>query len=309
MRPAPPASPTRPAPPAPPASPPPAPPAPSGIPHSPVHLICVLICVLAAFLTGVPAGAQQPEILLATTTSTRDAGLLDVLLPLFERRTGYRVKVVAVGSGQALEMGRRGDADVVLSHAPDAERALVDSGYFGRRLRVMHNDFVIAGPPDDPAGLRALAPRDAIAALRRIVERRDRFISRGDRSGTHQLELALWRLAGIRPPPAAAGGWYLEAGQGMAATLQIADQKRAYVLTDRATYLAWRDKLLLVPLVEGDERLYNVYHIMEASARTGARVLVNFFVSPEAQRIIAEFGKDRFGTPLFVPDATLPSTP
>ncbi|MGH7530606.1 MAG: substrate-binding domain-containing protein [Gemmatimonadales bacterium] len=262
------------------------------------------VAALSALLP-VPAAAQAPEVLLATTTSTRDAGLLDTLLPVFERLSGYRVKVVAVGSGHALEMGRRGDADVVLSHAPQAEQALVDSGYFGRRLRVMHNDFVIVGPPDDPAGLRALVPRDAAAALRRLAERRDLFVSRGDRSGTHLLELRLWGLAGVRPPPPTEARWYLEAGQGMAATLQIADQKAAYTLTDRATYLAWRDKLRLVPLVEGDERLYNVYHVMEASAQAGARALVDFLVSPAAQRIIAEFGKERFGQPLFVPDAAV----
>lgn len=249
------------------------------------------------------------EVLLATTTSTRDAGLLDSLLPVFEQRTAYQVKVVAVGSGQALAMARRGDADVVLSHAPEAEQVLVDSGYLVRRRRVMHNDFLLVGPPDDPAGLRG--GTDAAAALRRLAGRGAEgggtitFISRGDRSGTHLLEQRLWRAAASRPPPPAPEtGWYLEAGQGMAATLQIADQKRAYTLTDRATYLAWRERLALVPIVEGDSALYNVYHVMEArDAGPAARALADFFVSPDAQRIIGRFGVARFGRPLFVPDA------
>jgi tungstate transport system substrate-binding protein len=250
---------------------------------------------------------------LATTTSTRDAGLLDSLLPVFERRTGYRVKVIAVGSGQALEMGRRGDADVVLSHAPEAERILADSGYFVRRRLVMHNDFLIVGPPSDPAGLRGM--NDAVAALKRLAARQAPFVSRGDRSGTHQFELGLWRRASSPPGPlslSGAGGprWYIEAGQGMAATLQMADEKRAYTISDRATYLAWRDKIELIPVVEGDPLLYNVYHVMEVNSRTnprgngaGARALADFFVSPEAQTIIRDFGKARFGQSLFVPDA------
>lgn len=252
---------------------------------------------------------QQHEVLLATTTSTRDAGLLDSLLPVFERRTGLKVKVIAVGSGQALEMGRRGDADVVLAHAPDAERVLADSGYLLRRRLVMHNDFLVVGPASDPAGLRGM--NEAVAAVRRLAARQVLFVSRGDRSGTHLLEQKLWRLAGVRLP--AEGEWYVESGQGMAATLQMADQKRAYTLTDRATYLAWRDKLQVVPLTEGDTLLYNVYHVMEVNPRNaprlnaaGGRALADFFVSPEAQALIAEFGRPRFGQSLFVADAGKP---
>lgn len=251
---------------------------------------------------------QTREILLATTTSTRDAGLLDSLLPLFERETGYRVMVIAVGSGQALALGRRGDADVVLSHAPEAERALADSGYLLRRRLVMHNDFLVVGPATDPAGLRGLT--DAVAALRRVAAARALFVSRGDRSGTNLLELKLWRLAGIEPPAAGEGGWYVDAGQGMAATLQMADEKRAYPITDRATYLAWRDRVQLVPLAEGDPVLYNVYHVMEVNPRNaprvnarGARLLADWFVAPATQRLIAAFGSSRFGQSLFVPDA------
>src|SRR5881396_227797 len=161
-----------------------------------------------------PLAAQSPVVLLATTTSTRDAGLLDSLLPVFERQTHYTVKVIAVGSGQALAMGRRGDADVVLSHAPEAERALVDSGYFVRRRLVMHNEFLVVGPASDPAGLRGLS--DAVAAFRRLADRRAPFVSRGDQSGTHQREQLLWKRTGMTaPPPSPRDGWYVESGQGM----------------------------------------------------------------------------------------------
>lgn len=255
---------------------------------------------------------QSREILLATTTSTRDAGLLDTLLPLFERESGYRVKVIAVGSGQALALGRRGDADVVLSHAPEAEHPLVDSGYLLRRRLVMHNDFLIVGPASDPAGLRGLT--DAVAAMRRVATARALFVSRGDRSGTNLLERKLWQQAEIEPPPAGQGdGWYLDAGQGMAATLQMADEKRAYTITDRATYLAWRDRVQLVPLAEGDPVLYNVYHVMEVNPRNaprvnaqGARALADWFVAAATQRLIGAFGTSRFGQSLFVPDAGKP---
>ena len=267
------------------------------------------VSLAAATLTAYPANrlsAQSHEVLLATTTSTRDAGLLDSLVPVFERTSGYTVKVIAVGSGQALEMGRRGDADVVLAHAPEAERVLVDSGYFISRRLVMHNDFLIVGPAADPAHLDGMT--DALAALRRLAEGRAPFVSRGDQSGTHKLEQKLWRLAGIRPP--GAGGWYIEAGHGMGETLQMADEKRAYTITDRATYLAWRAKVQAAPLVEGDPLLYNVYHILELNPKNaprinaaGGKAFAEFLVAPATQALIAEFGKSRFGRSLFVPDA------
>ncbi len=267
---------------------------------------CLALFTLSASVR--PCPSQSAPVFLATTTSTRDAGLLDSLLPVFERRSGYRVKVIAVGSGQALELGRRGDADVVLAHAPEQERVLTDSGYFVRRRLVMHNDFLLVGPPGDPAALRGTT--DAVAAMRRLAGRAP-FVSRGDRSGTHQLELALWRRSGVRPPtPPPAGAWYIESGQGMGETLQMAEQKHAYTLTDRATYLVWRDRVQLVPLVEGDSLLYNVYHVLEVSPRNaprvnraGAEALADFLVGADAQAIIAEFGKSRFGRSLFVPDA------
>ena len=280
-------------------------------------LVLVALSSTALHRLSPPSTVQNREVLLATTTSTRDAGLLDSLLPVFARQTGYRVKVIAVGSGQALEMGRRGDADVVLSHAPEAERLLADSGYFLHRRLVMHNDFLIVGPAADPAGLRGLS--DAVAALRRTAAARATFISRGDRSGTHQRELQLWKQAGVAPPTgagvgAAAGvGWYIESGQGMAATLQMADEKRGYTITDRATYLAWRDKLQLVPEVEGDSLLYNVYHVMEVNPKNAPRVntaggkaFADFLVAPETQALIGAFGRSRFGQSLFVPDAGRP---
>ena len=265
--------------------------------------------LLAVLLTAGSPAPQRPDILLATTTSTRDTGLLDSLLPLFEAKTGYKVRVVAVGTGLALEMGRRGDADVVLTHAPELERALADSGYFVHRRLLMHNDFLLVGSDGDPAGVHGA--RDGVAAFRRIASTRAPFVSRGDRSGTHIKEQQLWKIAGVSPP--APGDWYIEAGQGMVATLQMADQKHAYTLTDRGTYLAWKDKLQLVPLVEGDTLFYNVYHVMEVNPlrvpgvnNKGAAALADFLVSPEVQALIGRFGTARFGQALFIPDAGKP---
>jgi tungstate transport system substrate-binding protein len=190
---------------------------------------------------------------------------------------------------------------------------MVDSGHFVRRRRVMHNDFLLVGPADDPAKLRG--GRDALGALRAIAGARAVFVSRGDRSGTHMLELKLWRFLG-QIPPDPPPVWYIEAGQGMGATLQMADEKRAYTITDRSTLLARQARLDLVPLVEGDTLLYNVYHVMEVpQAGAGARALADFFVSPEAQALIGRFGTGRFGQPLFIPnavmnpDAVMDSTP
>ncbi|HYT71730.1 MAG TPA: substrate-binding domain-containing protein [Gemmatimonadales bacterium] len=260
-------------------------------------------------LAATPLAAQSRVILLATTTSTRDAGLLDSILPLFERQTGYRVKVVAVGSGQALALGRRGDADVVLAHAPEAERVLADSGYYVARRLVMHNEFLIVGPADDPAGVRGMS--DAAAALRQIAERHAVFVSRGDESGTHKREKELWKKAGLAIP--APGPSYVEMGQGMGETLQAADEKRGYALTDIATYLTWRSKLHVIPLVEGDPALFNVYHVLELNPRTsprinvaGGKALADFFVAPATQALIGAFGKARFGRSLFLPDAGKP---
>ena len=262
--------------------------------------------VLLCLLPGLRATPQSRDVVVASTTSTRDTGLLDSLLPIFTARTGYRVQLLAVGTGQALKMGRRGDADVVLVHAPEAERVLVDSGYFVRRLLVMHNEFLIVGPAADPAGLRGMP--DAAAALLRLAEHRAVFVSRADNSGTEQRERMLWQKAGRVQPHGEP--WYIEAGQGMGATLQMASEKRAYTLTDIGTYLAWQSKVELVPLVQGDPALFNVYHVLEPNPRNaprinvaGGRAFADFMVDTATQRLIGQFGTTRFGRPLFIPDA------
>ena len=261
-------------------------------------LLFLLLLVIALGCGG------KGEVILATTTSTQDSGLLDVLAPLFEKRTGYRLKVIAVGSGQALAMGRRGDADVILAHSPEDEERFVAEGHGVDRRLVMHNDFVIVGPPGDPAGIAGLGP---VEALRRIAQRGSLFVSRGDDSGTHRLEMRLWREAGVEP---SGQGWYQQSGQGMGATLTIADQKGGYTLADRATYLTLRRNIGLAVLVEGDPRLYNVYHVMRVNPslhpkvnEAGARAFVEFMVAPETQAVIATFGVERYGQPLFYPDA------
>lgn len=254
-----------------------------------------------------PPVPANPEVILATTTSTQDSGLLDVLVPDFEARTGYRVKVIAVGTGAALAMGGRGDADVLLVHAPAAEMELVRSGDAVDRRLVMHNDFVLVGPAGDPAGIQGMT--DAAQALARIAQARALFVSRGDRSGTHQMELSLWQRAGLTPQ----GAWYQESGQGMGATLTIASEKGAYTLTDRATYLVMRDSLDLALLLEGDKALYNVYHVMVVNPakhpgvnHQGATAFADYITTSEAQQVIGEYGRDRFGQPLFFPDAGKP---
>jgi tungstate transport system substrate-binding protein len=248
-----------------------------------------------------------PELILATTTSTQDSGLLDLLVPLFEEQTGYSVKVIAVGTGQALEMGQQGNADVLLVHAPASEKTFMADGYGTDRFLVMHNDFIIVGPDSDPAGIKG--GMVAADALTRIYETGSPFISRGDKSGTHSKELALWKAAGLDPAmekPA----WYSESGQGMGATLTIASEKEAYTITDRATYLATKANLELELLVEKDNILLNVYHVMTVNADKwpkvnylGAISVAQWLIEPSTQELIAEFGVDEYGEPLFIPDA------
>ncbi|MDP9371031.1 MAG: substrate-binding domain-containing protein [Chloroflexota bacterium] len=255
--------------------------------------------------TPIPRSGNARDVILSTTTSTQDSGLLDELIPWFQAQTGYRVKTFAVGSGAAIALGQRGEADVVLAHAPESERRFVASGAgVGRRL-VMYNDFVIVGPPDDPAGIGGQS--DALDAMRQIASRGGTFISRGDNSGTQQLELALWREAGIDPK---GERWYVEAGGGMGQTLQIADQRRAYTVSDRGTYLSFRNRVQLDVLVERDERLLNVYHVIAVNPErfpavnaAGARAFADFLLAPETQRLIGEFGRERYGQPLFTPCA------
>ncbi len=260
----------------------------------------------AAAPAGKPA---NPEVILATTTSTMDSGLLDVLIPMFERKTGYRVKPIAVGTGQALALAERGEADAVLAHAPAAEKALVEAGHVEHWTLVMHNDFSLVGPPNDPAGLKAA--RSTADAMRRIAEAKAVFISRGDDSGTHKKEQSLWKAAGVSPQ----GAWYQEAGQGMGQTLNIASEKGAYTLTDRGTYLALKKTLGLDVLYEGDRPLLNVYHVMNVSRTKhpkvnaeGGEAFVDFMVSPDTQQVIKTFGVDRYGAPLFFPDAGKPES-
>lgn len=269
------------------------------------HLILLLI--ILSVMVSLSACATQPaakEIILATTTSTQDSGLLDVLIPIFEGRSGYTVKTVAVGTGQALKMGEDGNADVLLVHAPSAEKELMKGGFGVERLLVMHNDFVIVGPADDPAGIKGDV--SAVEALVKIASAAAAFVSRGDDSGTHKAELALWKSGEIDPQ----GDWYIESGQGMAATLKIAGEKAAYTLTDRATYLATREGLGLEILVEGDPVLLNVYHVITVNPEkwpkvnnTGATAFAQFLIDGETQKVIGEFGVDKYGQPLFFPDA------
>ncbi len=245
--------------------------------------------------------APRPTLVLATTTSTQDSGLLDELLPAFKEQSGIDVKVVAVGSGQAIELGRRGDADVLLTHSPEAEARFVADGFARERLPVMHNDFVIVGPSADPASVKQAA--SAAEALNAMAAGNYPFVSRGDDSGTHQKELALWRRAGVEPR----GEWYLSAGAGMGQTLRIGTEKNAYVLTDRATWLALKGELGSVVLFEGDEQLLNRYSVMvvsqkRADIQKAAKQFARFLRSPEGRQIISQFGTAKFGQPLFVPD-------
>jgi len=268
---------------------------------SPMIYLLVVLIILAAC---VPAAPANKDLILATTTSTQDSGLLDELVPAFQEETGYLIKTVAVGTGEALEMGKQGNADVLLVHAPASEKELMAEGSGAERLLVMHNDFIIVGSPDDPAGIKG-SPT-AVEAFQKIAEAQAPFISRGDDSGTHKMELAIWKKAGVTPE----GDWYQESGQGMGATLKIASEKNAYTLTDRATYLANKDTLALDILVEGDKGLLNVYHVIVVNPDKhpkvnieGARAFAAFLTSKAGQAMIGEFGKEKFGQPLFFPDA------
>jgi tungstate transport system substrate-binding protein len=257
-----------------------------------------LVCLVA------PAAAQSRVVILSTTTSTQDSGLLDVLVPMFERKTGSTVRTIAVGTGQALALAARGEADVTLAHAPDVERRYVAEGKLLNRRLVMYNDLVVVGPEADPARIRG--EKSAVAALRRIADARARFVSRGDGSGTNLLELKLWRLAGLTP----ARSWYIESGQGMGATLGLAADRRAYTLADRATYLAFGRRVALRVMVEGDRRLLNIYSVLEVDPANGPRVnaaggraFAEFILSAEIQQVIRDFGVEKFGQPMFVPIA------
>ncbi len=258
-----------------------------------------------ASTTAPEAAPANPILILATTTSTQDSGLLDVLIPLFEAETGYTVQTVAVGTGQALKMGEEGNADVLLVHAPSSEVTFMDGGFGKDRALVMHNDFIIVGPAADPAGINGMD--SAVNALTLIFNSGATFISRGDDSGTHKKELELWKKAALDP---AGQSWYLETGQGMGATLIVASEKNAYTLTDRATYLAQKDNGQLELLLEGDPPLLNIYHVITVNPAKwprvnyeGAMAFLNFLLKQSTQDVIAKFGIDLYGQPLFYPDA------
>jgi tungstate transport system substrate-binding protein len=268
----------------------------------------LVLAILALLIAAGPTTAQTPApaartLILSTTTSTQDSGLLDVLVPMFEKATGYSVKTISVGTGQALALAARGEADVTLAHAPTLEKKYVDEGKMQNRRLVMYNDFVVIGPAEDPARVKGLS---AAEGLRRIAGAEARFVSRGDKSGTHLLEQALWKQAGIAPK----APWYIESGQGMGQTLSIANDRRAYTLTDRGTYLAFQKRVELPILVEKDRPLLNIYSVMEVNPANGPRVNVtagkafaDFMLSPAVQGVIRTFGVDKYGQPLFVPIA------
>jgi len=260
---------------------------------------------LVGMAAVMPANAQQKNIILATTTSTQDSGLLDVLIPMFEKKTGYFVKTIAVGSGQAMAMGQKGEADVLLVHSPAAEKKFVEEGFGINRRLVMHNDFIIVGPPADPAKIKGI--KSAAEVFKKIASTDSLFMSRGDNSGTNAQEKAIWKAANINPE---GQKWYQQTGLGMGQTLNVASEKKAYTLTDRGTYLALKKQLGLDILAEGDAILLNIYHVIEVNPAkwpkvnsAGAKAFADFMVAQETQAVIKTFGVDKFGSPLFFPDA------
>jgi tungstate transport system substrate-binding protein len=268
-----------------------------------LSLVAALILVLAPFhLMAGEAGSKS--VILSTTTSTQDSGLLDVLVPLFEKKTAYSVKTISVGTGQALALAAKGEADVALVHAPSLEKKYVADGKLLNRRLVMYNDFIILGPASDPARIKST--KSSMEALKLIAGSQSRFVSRGDNSGTHNLEKSFWKQSGVEPK----GAWYIESGQGMGATLGIANDRNAYTITDRATYLAFQKRLALAVLLEGDKPLLNIYSVMEVNPANGPRINVaggnafaDFMVAAETQAVIKSFGVEKYGQPLFVPIA------
>ena len=275
------------------------------------RLLCrtVSALLLATLALASPARAADASkiVLLATTTSTQDSGLLDVLVPAFEKQTGYAVKTISVGSGQAIALGRRGEADILLVHSPADEEQLVADGFGVNRRIVMHNDFILLGPPADPAKVRGAASPEE--AMRRIAAAGALFVSRGDSSGTHAREKALWKAAGIAPE---GKPWYQQTGLGMGDTLNVAAEKAGYTLADRGTWLARKKAraLALDVALEGAPLLLNVYHVIQVNPgkwpkvnAAGAKAFADFLVAPSTQEIIRSFGVTALGEPLFFPDA------
>jgi len=272
--------------------------------NSLIILTIPLFAATSVFLSSCRGIDKDRQIILATTTSTYDSGLLDQIIPAFEKETGYKVKPIAVGTGEALAMGKRGEADVILVHSREAEDEFVTQGYGTQRRDVMHNDFIVIGPKGDPANIKGLTAAEAFMA---IFRNEALFISRGDDSGTHKKEIFIWEKMGLNPQ----GDWYIECGQGMGETLRIADQKQAYTITDRGTFLAQEENLSLIILVEGDSILFNPYGVICVNPEKfdhininygGASAFANFITSSQGQAIIKNFGLDKFGQPLFYPD-------
>ena len=272
------------------------------------RMLSVFAALLVLSVAAVPAGwAAQKTLILATTTSTQDSGLLDVLVPMFEKQNGYFVKTISVGSGQAMKMGERGEADVLLVHSPDSEKAFIAQGFGINRKLVMHNDFIVLGPAKDPARIRGA--KTAAAALKKIAASGALFLSRGDNSGTHAKEKGLFKAAGIAPE---GQKWFQQTGLGMGETLNVAAEKDGYLISDRGTYLALNKKkqLGLEILVAGEPKLLNIYHVIEVNPAkwpkvnsAGAKAFAAFMVSKPAQEVITTFGVKQFGAPLFFPDA------
>jgi tungstate transport system substrate-binding protein len=271
-----------------------------------LNMTLVLLGILVMLAGGSSVSlAQDKTLILATTTSTQDTGLLDVLVPIFEKQTGYFVKTIAVGSGQAMTMGQKGEADVLLVHSPAAEKKFMEDGFGVNRRLVMHNDFVIVGPADDPAKIKGV--KSAAEAFKKIAAAQALFLSRGDNSGTHAKEKDIWKAAGVKYD---GEKWYQQTGLGMGQTLNVAAEKKGYTLTDRGTYLALAKTLKLDILVQGDAVLLNIYHVMEVNPQkwpkvnfAAAKAFADFMVSKETQEIVRTFGVDKYGSPLFFPDA------
>jgi tungstate transport system substrate-binding protein len=268
----------------------------------------LVIATTAAVLATAPAHAQDKSIVVASTTSTQDSGLFGHILPLFKAKTGIDVKVISQGTGQALDTGRRGDADVVFVHARPQEEKFVADGFGVKRSPVMYNDFILVGPKSDPAGAKG---KDIVAGLKAIKDKAAPFISRGDKSGTHAAELALWKIAGIDVAGADKGPWYKEIGQGMGAALNTASASNAYTLADRGTWLSFKNRGDLAITVEGDNKLFNQYGVILVNPtkhphvkKEPGQAFIDWLISPEGQKAIADYKIN--GEQLFFPNATVP---
>ena len=272
-----------------------------------IKIAALLLTLAIPLFIATPAlvNAKSKNLILATTTSTQDSGLLDVLIPMFEKKSGYFVKTIAVGSGQAMAMGKKGEADVLLVHSPEAEKTFMKENHGVSRRLVMHNDYVIIGPETDIAKIKG--SKKSSDAFKKIADSKSLFLSRGDNSGTHSKEKSIWKAAGVKYT---GEKWYLETGLGMGQTLGVAAEKKGYTLTDRGTYLALSKNIKQPILVEGDALLLNIYNVIEVNPAKnakinadGAKAFADFMVSAEAQAVIKTFGVQKFGSPLFFPDA------